>query len=53
MEKCHQIHWSVFDEFCINIPCLAIYFLEVGARLSLKVALRVSFRCKEKIKQKE
>ena len=38
---------SVFDKFDIIIPCSATFFLEVGARLSLKLATKLSFRGKE------
>ena len=31
-----------FDQFGITIPCLATYFQEVAARLSLKVAMKGS-----------
>ena len=43
----YQIDWSGFDQFFINIPCSAIYFLEVGAPVSLKVATKGSFRAKK------
>ena len=29
--------WNVFDQFGITMPCSATYFLEVGARVLLKV----------------
>ena len=35
------------DKFGIIIPCLATYFLEVGARVLLKVAIKVLFRGKK------
>ena len=39
-EECDQRVWNVFDQFNITIPCPHTYFLEVGARLSLKVATK-------------
>ena len=42
------MHWSVFDESDIFIPCSDTYFLEVGARVWLKVVGKDSFRGKEK-----
>ena len=50
MEECNQRKWSVCNWFGIIIPCSATYFLEVGARVSLKVATRVFFRCKKPVK---
>ena len=38
---------NVFDQFGITIPCSATYFLEVGARVSLKVASKGSIRRKK------
>ena len=35
------------DRFSISIPCSVTYFLEVGARVSLKVVTRESFRNKK------
>ena len=35
------------DQFGITIPCSTTYFLEVGARLSLKVATKGSLRGKK------
>ena len=32
-----------FDQFGITIPCSATYLLEVGARVSLKVATKACF----------
>ena len=46
MEECDQKHWIAFDKFGILIRCLATYFLEVGARVWLKVATKDSFRGK-------
>ena len=47
MEKCDQNDWYVLDQFGITIPCSTTYFLEVGARLSLKVATKGSLRGKK------
>ena len=46
MEECDLNIWKHFDQFGITIPCSAIYFLEVGARVSLKVATKMSIRGK-------
>ena len=46
-EKCDQNDWYVLDQFGITIPCSTTYFLEVGARLSLKVATKGSLRGKK------
>ena len=43
-EECNQNVWNVFDQFGIIIPCTATYFLEVGARVSLKVVTKESPR---------
>ena len=40
----------VFDRFGITILCSATYFLEVGARVSLKVATNGSIRSKKTLK---
>ena len=50
MEKCDQKDWNVSDKFGIIIPCSATYFMEVGARVSLKVATKISFRAKKTLK---
>ena len=47
MGDCNQKHWSYFDQIFINIPCSPIYFLEVGAPVSLKVATKGSLRGKK------
>ena len=39
-EECDWKYWFVSDRFGISIPCSAPYFLEVGARFSLKVATK-------------
>ena len=44
---CDQKVWNVFDQFGIAIPCLATYFLEVGAHVSIKAATKVSIRVKK------
>ena len=36
-EKCDQEDWSIFDKFGIISPCSAIYILEAGAPVSLKL----------------
>ena len=46
MEECDRKDWFVSDKFGISIPYSATYFLEVGARVSLKVATIVFFRGK-------
>ena len=33
-------HWSVYNNFGIIIPCEATYSLEIGPRVSLKVATK-------------
>lgn len=43
MEECDHKDWSVSNKFGITIPCSATLFREVGARLSLKVAIKASF----------
>ena len=50
-----QKRWSptkktVSDKFDISITCSAAYFLEVGARVSLKVFAKGSFRDKKTLK---
>ena len=47
MEECAQAVWNDFDQFDITIPCSDTCFLETGARVSLKVAKKVSFRGKK------
>ena len=47
MDECDQKVWNVFDQFGIATPCLATYFLEVGARVSMKVGSKGSIRGKE------
>ena len=46
-EKCDQQVWNVFHEFTVGKPCPATYFLEVGARASLKLATKVFLRGKK------
>ena len=46
-EDCDQKFWNIFDQFAITIPCSDTCFLEVGARLSLKVATKGSIRGKK------
>ena len=47
MEECDQNVWNVFDQIGITLPRSARYFLEVGARVPLKVAIKGSRRGKE------
>ena len=47
MKECDQKVWNVFDQFGITIACSDTYFLEVGARVSLKVATKRSIRGKK------
>ena len=47
MEECDQKVWYIFDQYGISISCSATYFMEVGARVSLKVATKVSIRGKK------
>ena len=47
MEECNQKVWNVFDPFGITMLCSAAYFLEVSARVSLKVATKVSVEGKK------
>ena len=47
-EECDQKFESVFYQFSITIPCSATYFLEVGARVSLKVATKMSLKVQKK-----
>ena len=43
-EECEQKISNVFDQFGITIPCLVIYFLEVGACVSVKVGNKGSIK---------
>ena len=47
MGGCDLKVWNVFNKLEITIPCSAIYFLEVGARVSLKVASKGSRKGKK------
>ena len=47
MEECDQKVWNTFDQLGISIPCSDTNFLEVGARVSLKVATKGFFRGKK------
>ena len=47
MDECDQNVWNAFDQLEITISCSATNFLEVGARVSLKVATKVSSRGKK------
>ena len=49
-EESNQKDCSVCHRFCIIIPCSVTYFLEVGARVSLKVTTKVFFRGKNPVK---
>ena len=46
-EECDQKVWNVFDQFGVGKPCSTTYFLEVGARVSLKLATRGFLRGKK------
>ena len=47
MEGCDLKVWNVFNQLEITIPCSAIYFQGVGARVSLKVASKGSRKGKK------
>ena len=47
IEECDQKVWNAFNQFDITLPCSVRYFLEVGARVSLKVAIKGPRRGKE------
>lgn len=47
MEEYDQKDWVFSDKFGITIPCSVAYFMEVGARISLKVATKGSVRGKK------
>ena len=49
-EECDQKVPNVFDQFDITISCSAIYSLEVGAHVSLKVANKGSITGKKTLK---
>ena len=40
MEECGQIVWNDFYQFGVGKPCSTTYFLEVGARVSFKLATK-------------
>ena len=46
MEERNHGNWSLLNKFGITIPFWVTYFLEVGARVSLKVATEGSLRGK-------
>ena len=46
-EECDLKVGNFFDQIGINIPCSATYFVEVGARVSLKIATKVYIRHKK------
>ena len=46
-EGCDQKVGNFFDPFGISIPCSATCFLELGARVSLRVATKQSIRGKK------
>ena len=48
-EECDQKVWNVFDQLDITLLCSDTCFLEVGAGVSLKVAKKISFRCKKSL----
>ena len=45
-EECDQNNWSDCDKFGMVISCSAAYFMEVGARISWKVAMKVFLEVK-------
>ena len=47
MEERDQKVSNIFDQFGVTIFCSAAYFLEVDARVSLKVATKGSIRNKK------
>ena len=47
MQERNQKLLNAFTQLDIAIPCSATYFLEVGVRVSLKVATKSSPRGKE------
>ena len=47
MEEGDQNVWNVFNQFDITISSVATYLVEVGARVSLKVATKGSPRGKK------
>ena len=47
MEECGWKYWFASDKFAISIPCVAPYFLEVGARVLLKVATKLFLEVKK------
>ena len=49
-EECNENIWNVLDQFGINTPYWAIYLVEVGARVSLKVVTKVFLRGQETLK---
>ena len=50
MEECNQQVWNVFNQLDITIPCSAKFFLEVGAHVSFKIAIKGSPRGKKTLK---
>ena len=46
-EEWIQKVWNVLDQFGITMPCSAIYFLEVCARVSLEVGTEGPIRGKK------
>ena len=49
-EKWLQKVSNVSNHFGITIPCSATYFMEVGARVSLKLTTKGSVKCKNTVK---
>ena len=47
MEECDQNVWDVFDQIGVGEPCSTIYFLEVGALVSRKLATKDFLRAKK------
>ena len=52
-EEYNQKVWNIFDQFGITIPCSATHFLQVGARVSLKVTTKGSLRGKTTVISEE
>ena len=49
MQERKQNPWHAFTQFDITVPCSATYFLEVGAAVSLKLAIKRTRRCKKTV----
>ena len=49
-EECGQKVWNIFEQIAVGKPCSTTYFLEVGARVSLKLATKGFLRGKNTLK---